>query len=153
MLLIHRWRTFCFWLACAVLGTTHAIAQDHIVERAWIEDATGQLQLHDIQQLPARTFEGVLSQGFGEGAVWVRLRIDPSISHAHTRNPDQLVLRIRPVYLDDIQVFDPLAPGGQAGATGDRVHLYTAAQLRQFLWCWFQRPELRSPDRAARQFW
>lgn len=122
MLLIHRWRTFCFWLACAVLGTTHAIAQDHIVERAWIEDATGQLQLHDIQQLPARTFEGVLSQGFGEGAVWVRLRIDPSISHAHTRNPDQLVLRIRPVYLDDIQVFDPLAPGGQAGATGDRVH-------------------------------
>lgn len=124
MLLLDRWRTFglCLWLACAFLGAAQAHAQDHITERAWTEDTTGQLQLHDIQQLPATTFEGVLSRGFGEGAIWVRLRIDPSVSSTPTRDPDRLVLRIRPVYLDDIQVFDPLAPGGKAGITGDRVH-------------------------------
>jgi len=32
------------------------------------------------------------------------------------------VLRIRPVYLDDIQVFDPLAPLGLAGVAGDLHH-------------------------------
>jgi signal transduction histidine kinase len=35
---------------------------------------------------------------------------------------DRLVLRLRPVYLDDIQVFDPLAPGGFAGSVGDQHH-------------------------------
>lgn len=124
MLFIDRWRTFCMclWLACAIFGSAQARAQDHITQRAWTEDATGQLQLHDIQQLPAKTFEGVLSRGFGEGAIWVRLRIDPSVSNTPTRDPDRLVLRIRPVYLDNIQVFDPLAPGGMAGVTGDRIH-------------------------------
>ena len=97
-------------------------AQDHIVERAWTEDATGQMQWEEVQSQPMQAFDGVLSRGFGASIIWVRLRIDPSVSQPAGQGPDQLVLRIRPVYLDEIEVFDPLAPAGQAGSIGDRLH-------------------------------
>lgn len=97
-------------------------AQDHIVERAWLEDAPGTLQWPEVQQQPVQFYDGVLSRGFGKSVIWVRLRIDPQASPLAKRYPERLVLRIRPVYLDDIQVFDPLAPGGFAGVTGDLHH-------------------------------
>lgn len=96
-------------------------AQDHITQRAWLEDARGQLAWPQVTQQPAQTYEGVLSRGFGDSAIWVRLRIDPDAPTASKSPSDMLILRVRPVYLDDIQVFDPLA-GGQVGVTGDRQH-------------------------------
>ena len=114
-----------FWagcLLCLLLWCSPARALDHIVQRAWVEDASGQLSLEAIRQLPEQRFEGVLSRGFGGGIVWVRLRIDPTVSQQDADSSDRLVLRMRPVYLDDIQIFDPLAPSGAAGVTGDRVH-------------------------------
>ncbi len=107
------------WL---LLWSAQAFAQDHIVERAWTEDATGLLQLQDVRKMPAQKFEGVLSRGFGDSVIWVSLRIDPAVSRPNTREPERLVLRIRPVYLDDIQVFDPLLADGLAGLAGDRHH-------------------------------
>lgn len=114
-----------FWAGCLLwllLWCSPARALDHIVQRAWVEDASGQLSLEAIRQLPEQRFEGVLSRGFGGGIVWVRLRIDPTVSQQDADSSDRLVLRMRPVYLDDIQIFDPLAPSGAAGVTGDRVH-------------------------------
>ncbi len=114
-----------FWagcLLCLLLWCSPARALDHIAQRAWVEDASGQLPLEAIRQLPEQRFEGVLSRGFGSGIVWVRLRIDPTISQQDVDSSDRLVLRMRPVYLDDIQIFDPLAPGQATGVTGDRVH-------------------------------
>lgn len=103
------------WLLCG----QSARAQDHIVERAWLEDSTGQLRWQDAQTLSTQLFDGVLSRGFGDSVVWLRLRVDPQAHAAPLHDPDRLVLRIRPVYLDDIQLFDPLVPGGLAGVTGD----------------------------------
>ncbi len=114
-----------FWAGCLVwllLWCAPARALDHIVQRAWVEDASGQLSLTAIRQLPEQPFEGVLSRGFGSSIVWVRLRIEPGVSKQDADSSDQLVLRMRPVYLDDIQIFDPLAPGVAAGVTGDRIH-------------------------------
>ena len=117
-----RW----LWTACllwlVLLCCTPSLAQDHIVERAWVEDASGQLSLQAIRQLPEQRFEGVLSKGFGDSVVWVRLRIDPSVSQRDSSAADRLVLRVRPVYLDDIQLFDPLVHHERIGITGDRVH-------------------------------
>lgn len=109
-------------LLAGVLAGGGAWAQDHIVERAWLEDPQGQMTWQDVQRQPVQVFSGVLSRGYGDSVVWVRLTVDP---HAHPLprdNPGQLVLRIRPVFLDDIQVFDPLVPGGIAGALGDQRH-------------------------------
>lgn len=105
-----------FWLCGAAWG------QDHIVERAWLEDRQGRLQWPDVEREPTQAFSDVLSRGYGDSVIWVRLTIDPKAQPLPRQDPDRLVLRIRPVYLDDIQVFDPLVPGGLVGAAGDRRH-------------------------------
>ncbi len=114
-------RRLCvLWLLAICLGT--AQAQDHITERAWLEDPTGTLRLEDVVRLPARPFSGTLSRGFGDAVVWLRLRIDPHKFTAPGSTPQPLVLRVRPVYLDDIQVFDPLAADGVVARLGDHHH-------------------------------
>ena len=106
----------------ALLLASPVYARDHIVEKAWLEDSTARLEWSDVQRLPLTPYSGVLSRGFGDSALWVRLTVDPHRWAAPNQSPEQLVLRVRPVYLDDIQVFDPLAPDGLVGATGDVRH-------------------------------
>lgn len=118
-----RWcKTIWALIACALLCAGNVQAQDHIVERAWMEDASGQMTWQDVQKQAFQPFQGVLSRGFGHSVVWLRLRIDPQFSPLPHRDPDRLVLRIRPSYLDDIRVFDPLVPQGLAGIAGDLHH-------------------------------
>ncbi|MDD2545405.1 MAG: 7TM-DISM domain-containing protein [Burkholderiaceae bacterium] len=103
-------------------GAGPAQAQDHITERAWLEDPTGQLTLAEVRQRATQPFQETLNRGFGTAVLWLRLRIDPSPDRLAPAPPEGLVLRIRPVYLDEVVVFDPLVPGGQAGVVGDRHH-------------------------------
>jgi len=104
-----------------ILSCSPAWAQDLITQRAWLEDSTGQLQWPQVQSMETTPYQGVLSKGFGSSVLWIRLRVA-----GVTPNPgaiqDNLVLNIRPVYLDDIQVFDTAAPRGFVGATGDTHH-------------------------------
>ncbi len=109
-------------LCIAAWMPSMAAAQDHISHRGWLEDPTGQLSWPQVAERPTQAFEGVLSRGFGSAVVWVRLRVDPGAYPPPKRQVGRLILRIRPVYLDDIQVFDPLAPGGHAGVMGDLQH-------------------------------
>jgi signal transduction histidine kinase len=101
-----------------------APAADQIRERAWVDDPTATLTLADVQRLPQSRFDGVLSRGFTRSATWLRLRIDGRQS---ARPGDQLIVRIRPVYLDQIALFDPLDPldpldtSGRARIAGDHV--------------------------------
>lgn len=119
-------RHVCQWLMrlCVWMGlfwAVHAAAQDHITQRSWLEDPSGQLTWTEVAQQRGQSFEGVISLGFGEAPVWVRLRIDPKAQPAPSQADEPLMLRIRPVYLDDIQIFDPLV-GGQIGVIGDLHH-------------------------------
>ena len=109
----------CVWIGLFWAG--HAAAQDHITQRSWLEDPSGQLTWSEAAQQRGQSFEGVISLGFGEAPVWVRLRIDPKAQPAPSQVDQPLMLRIRPVYLDDIQIFDPLV-GGQIGVVGDLHH-------------------------------
>lgn len=108
-------------LALLLLGLSWTVqARDHVVERAWLEEAPGQaLSLKQVQANGGRRFDGVLSRGYGGAAVWLRLRIEPGMPAPGARLPDELVLRIRPAYLDEVQVFDPLAAGGRMSRLGD----------------------------------
>ena len=111
------------WLLAAWLWLPFGVhAQDHIVERAWLEDASRQWQWQDVQKQQFQPYTGMLSRGFGHSVIWLKLRIDPGLRPASLQDPGRLMLRIRPVYLDDIRVFDPLAPQGLAGVTGDTHH-------------------------------
>lgn len=118
-----RWLTLSLALLFGCLaGAGSARAQDHIVERAWLEDPTTQMSWAQAQRQPTQQFSGTLNRGFGTAAVWMRLRIDPHVAHTPSSPTDKLVLRMRPVYLDELVVFDPLAAGGKAGVLGDRYH-------------------------------
>lgn len=118
-------RSLTLFLLCllgSLAGAGQARAQDHIVARAWLEDPTGQMTWAEAQQQPMQSFDGTLNRGFGTAAVWIRLRIDPQLVDAPSAPADHLVLRMRPVYLDEITVYDPLVAGGKAGVVGDRYH-------------------------------
>lgn len=85
-------------------------AADHIVERAYLEDASGELTLAQAQTQPWTPFTGVLARGYTSSAVWLRLRIAPQ-----TNQDGKLILRIRPAILDHITLFDPyLSPRRRA---------------------------------------
>ena len=105
-----------------LLLSGHVHAKDHITQRAWLDDPGAQLSWPAVQTQPFQPYKGMLSQGFGDSVIWLKLRIDPNAAQPSQQDPDRLVLRIRPVYLDDIQVFDPLSPRGLVGKTGDWHH-------------------------------
>ena len=111
-------------ILCLVLSVGFANAQvrDHITQRSWLEDASGNLKWPEVQYQQTKPYQGVLSKGFGSPLIWVKLRIDPGdVSNSATQN-DKLFLRIRPVYLDDIQVYDSIVDRGWLAATGDVYH-------------------------------
>lgn len=102
-----------------------AFAQDHITQRSWLEDPSGQMRWQDVQAMSFEPYTGALSKGFGSSVIWIKLHIDPSpLGEVHwsTLAAQQLVLQIRPMYLDDIHVYDPRTPAGLIGTTGDQHH-------------------------------
>ena len=115
LLLQSYWWVMCFVLA--VLGPTSVSAQDHILEKSYWTDHTGQASFAQAREATYTPYSGVLSKGFSTDVQWIRLKID-AIS---AEGPDKLVLRIRPVYLDTITLFDPvdLSRGQVARTTGD----------------------------------
>ena len=112
-------KVFLLW---TLLAPAIIFAQDHIIDRSWLEDYDGKIQWPDVQNLATEKYSGTLSKGFGSSAIWLRLRIDPLAHPGSKQSEDRLFLRIRPVYLDDIRVYDPLAPQGMAGVLGDTHH-------------------------------
>lgn len=101
-----------------------ALAQDRILEKSFWTDTTGSASFEQARSAPYQPYKGVLSKGFSRDVQWVRLRIDgvePGLT-------DQLVLRIRPVFLDQITLFDPLEleRSRASRTTGDRELLARA---------------------------
>jgi signal transduction histidine kinase len=121
-------RSLCLghWLVMTLLGwlllSGHVHAKDHITQRAWLDDPGAQLSWPEVQSQPFQPFQGMLSQGFGDSVIWLKLRIDPDAFRPSQQDSDRLVLRIRPVYLDDIRIYDPLSSLGLVGQTGDLHH-------------------------------
>ena len=116
---------FIFLFVFTFFGThpNRAWAQpstDLITERAWLIDEGGQMTWEEVQQSKnwrIKTDSPVISAGYGKGAVWFRLRIDPT----RTDLPPEakLVMRIRPSYLDQLQLFDPLQTPAARPMIGD----------------------------------
>lgn len=109
-----------------LLGPTSARAQDQIVDKAYWTDVSGQASFEQAREATYTPYSGVLSKGFSSHAQWIRLRIGAVPSGG----PDTLVLRIRPVYLDSITLFDPvdMSRGQTSRNTGD----WTSWQSTEF---------------------
>ena len=114
----------CLWaMAClaALLGPATVWAQDHILEKSYWTDVTGNASFDQAREATYTPYSGVLSKGFNAHAQWIRLKIDA----VSADGPATLVLRIRPVFLDHITLYDPAEPmqGRAARSTGDRTSL------------------------------
>lgn len=96
-----------------------AQGSDYVSARGWVEDPTGTLGLTEIKASPEQALDSnVFGKGYSTSTYWIRLRIDPT--NASEEKPEEnLIVRIRPVYQDNIQLFDPLATDGQTRVTGD----------------------------------
>ena len=101
---------------CMLVG--HALAGELITHRAYVIDASGQKSLTQIATETATPYTGVLSRGYTEAAIWIKLDIVPPVG---ARANDDIVLRIRPVYLDEISLFDPLDDRGHKRTVGDTL--------------------------------
>ena len=95
-----------------------ASVHDLIQERAYWEDTSAQASFEQAQQQAFTPYDGVLSRGYRQSATWVRLQIAPP---EHVKPDDKLVLRIRPIYLDQVTLFDPLDASGKTRTSGDQT--------------------------------
>ncbi len=115
---------FClfFFLAllqlAAFLPSAHAQTRDYIVARSYVVDPDASLDLDAVKAKPALPYEGVLGRGFTGAATWLKLTVAP----APAAGPDhRLMLRVRPSYLDQVRLFDPLDNSGRPRITGDHT--------------------------------
>ena len=93
------------WLfLAAMVFPVLAWSQDHIVERAYWSDVSGVATFEQARQATYEPYQGALKLGYSDSAEWVRLKIN-AVPEAQSR---ELVLRIRPVYLNLVTLFDPL---------------------------------------------
>ncbi len=91
---------------------------DCIVSRAVLEDASGTMSIAEAVQAPFLPAEPILSKGYTDSAHWLRIVVRPCADGG------ELVLRIRPTFLDEIKLYeaDTAAPGGwKIRVTGDRT--------------------------------
>lgn len=62
-------------------------------------------------------YKGLLALGYGSEPVWIQLSVSPKAG----QNPDDLIeINMRPGYLDQIDLYDPLQTGSQPKSVGDR---------------------------------
>ena len=96
----------------------NTFAAELITSREYVVDITNQKSLEQIKAEATTPFAGVLSRGYTNAAIWMKLEITPPID---AKVDDEIVLRIRPVYLDEIRLFDSLDKSGKTRTVGDSV--------------------------------
>ena len=111
---------FAAWMLMAFVPSV--LADDLIVARDYFEDQTGALTFADVQGQAFKPFTPPFSKGYSESNFWFRLKIDPSrMSQTNQGSePHNIIVRIRPPYLREIEFFDPAYDSGRRRLSGDR---------------------------------
>lgn len=110
-----------FMLACLLACTSlSAVAEihNHISQRAYWEDTSGQATWQQALAEKFTPYDGILSRGYTPHPIWIQLQITPS---ANSNVDDKLILRLRPIYLDAITLYDPLDKSAKPRITGDQT--------------------------------
>lgn len=113
----------CLLLAlCALSAQASGVGRGDVTgfvsERAWVEDPGGDMTLDEVKRAEQIPLAGTtFSQGHSQSVFWIRLRIDPAT--LNDPSGQDLVIRLRPPYQDQIWLYDPLASDDRVRATGD----------------------------------
>lgn len=113
-------RSFLFLLFLVLTWSLSSAAWggDCIVSRTVLEDRIGALSIAEAAQATFLPSDAILSKGYTDSVHWLRIVVRPCADGG------ELVLRIRPAYLDEIKLYeaDPAVPGGwKTRVTGDRT--------------------------------
>jgi len=113
-------RSFPFLLFVAFIWSFSSAAwgDDFIVARAVLEDPTGSLSIADAAGAKFLPSTPILAKGYTDSVHWLRIVVRPR------DDGGELILRIRPSFLDEIKLYepDPAAPDGwKVRVTGDRT--------------------------------
>jgi two-component system, sensor histidine kinase LadS len=106
------------FLACA--ASSAVAEEDHVVAREVLEDPDGTLTVEEASELAFEPLGLILARGFTASAHWLRLTV------RSRADGGELVLRIRPAYLDEIVLYEPdtvVAGSWIRRVTGDRTPL------------------------------
>lgn len=91
---------------------------DHITSRAFLEDVGGNLGIEQVSVAQFQPADTILAKGYTDSVHWLRLVVRAPSSGGN------LVLRIRPNFLDEVTLFsaDPAQSSGwRTKVTGDRT--------------------------------
>lgn len=94
-----------------------------VTQRAFYQAPVTAQSVGDVLDAGFTEFDGVLSRGYRPDLLWLRVRIGAHCGDA----ADDLVLRVRPSYLDDIHVFDSVVDEMAFAVMGDRHPVDTDA--------------------------
>ena len=120
-----------FWMSLAPL----TCLANQITQQSYWEDASNEVPFNEVPNQSFTSFEGVLSKGFSHSTFWIKLTIQP-LSDASSSTPvnaqqNDLILRVRPSYLDRIDLFDPMLSSTMPiQSTGDMTHWNTMKQYQ-----------------------
>lgn len=89
-----------FLVVALFIGCASA-SEGYLLDQAYFEDKTNSLNLEAVKKEKFTSYEGWLAKGYQPSTYWIRLNVRPS--------DKDLVLRIRPVFIEDIQLFDSSA--------------------------------------------
>ncbi|HSI58843.1 MAG TPA: 7TM-DISM domain-containing protein [Ideonella sp.] len=105
---VARWGAGLVALLLMAIALPGQARDNYLAEAGLLCDAGGRLGIAQARSAAYQAMPTVLAMGFVGDACWVRLRVRPPAG------VDELVLRIRPAYLDDLQLYAPdaAAPGG-----------------------------------------
>lgn len=132
-----------FWLivswaffVCGFIQPLPIHASPLEIEKAYFEDPTGTLGLSDVATKSLTPFSGRLEAGFGSSVYWVRLMTPKPLYQDHDRR-HTLILRVLPIFIDEITVFQTCDGKTNNQHIGDQYPIadqaYPALSLNLFL--------------------
>ncbi|HEY7906512.1 MAG TPA: 7TM-DISM domain-containing protein, partial [Wenzhouxiangella sp.] len=92
---------------------------------AYLLDPEGVLEIDDIAQKPWVAHSGLLSEGFQEGFVWLRIDLPQG-----QLDGDDWVVRLRPAWHDEVTLYDPLL--GSQPRTSGALHPWSVDEHASF---------------------
>lgn len=91
---------FFLWLAFSQFSFAH---QDYVIHQSYFEDSTNQLSIDQVKSKKFNEYQQILTKGYSHSTFWLKLRIKGSVEAG------ELILRIRPSYTDEVELFDPFS--------------------------------------------
>lgn len=114
-------------LLCMLISNVSLAAdQRHGLSKHYLIDKESSMKIEDVKNQVFTPYQNDLNLGFQEGAVWLRLDIQPASLHNQvatdaTAKTSPMILRMGPYVLDSAVLYEPQVDGWHVQSLGDRT--------------------------------